>query len=86
MFATRHGCQIEVFSRKYIGFFCGLDVAAVGFFHLYPRTHSRSEKHTLALDVCCRIPVLITFAALSHSFAVVVLTYPLICWQNAETA
>ena len=41
MFATRHGCQIEVFSHKDVACFCGLDVPAVGFFHFYPRTHTQ---------------------------------------------
>lgn len=57
MFATRHGCQIEVFSCEDIGCFCGLDVAAVCVFHFYSRTRSRSGRRTLALDVCCRISI-----------------------------
>lgn len=47
MFATRHGCQIEVFSHKDIACLCGLDVPAVGFYRFYPRTHAPNGKQWL---------------------------------------
>lgn len=50
MFSTRHSCQFEAFSLKYITCFLWFDYNSCGFCQLVFK-NSHSERHSLILDV-----------------------------------